>query len=215
MRSTRPRDTGDLTAAARIRDAAIDRYGRDGFTASLRAVASDAGVSGALIVHHFGSKDGLRAACDDHVLALLRETKSSALRSPGNASLLHQLAETDRYAPMTLYIVRSLQGGGRLADVFLKRIVDDTIEYMAIGVETGRIKPSHDPPARAALLARMSLGALVVEATLSDDLLRTDFPRFLREYTDRWAVPTLELYTDGVFADRTLLEQIRPQNEEQ
>ncbi|MGU3436224.1 TetR family transcriptional regulator [Actinomycetes bacterium M1A6_2h] len=214
MRSVSAFDPRDLTTTARIRDAAIDRYGRDGFTAALRTIAADAGVSGALIVHHFGSKGGLRTVCDNHVLAQLHDTKVESM-SAGSDSLLHRLAQTDQYAPMLLYIVRSLQAGGAVANAFLQRIVDDTVEYMRIGVELGRITPSHDPPARAALLARMSLGALLLDATLSDDLLRADFPRFLREYTERWSAPLLELYTHGVLADSTLLDQLRPPNEDQ
>ena len=55
----------DLTARARIRDSAIVYFGRHGFqSATVRAIAADAGVSPALVIHHFGSKDGLREACD-------------------------------------------------------------------------------------------------------------------------------------------------------
>jgi AcrR family transcriptional regulator len=56
----------------RLRDAAIARFGRDGFAVGLRAIAAHAGVTAALIVHHFGSKEGLRRACDEHVLAVVR-----------------------------------------------------------------------------------------------------------------------------------------------
>jgi AcrR family transcriptional regulator len=49
----------DLTARARIRDAAIRRFGSDGFGASVRAIAADAAVSPGLVMHHFGSKEGL------------------------------------------------------------------------------------------------------------------------------------------------------------
>ena len=53
----------DKTARARIRDAAIRRFARDGVAAtSLKAIAADAGVSPPLVVHHFGSKAGLREA---------------------------------------------------------------------------------------------------------------------------------------------------------
>lgn len=31
-------------------------------------MATATGISEALIFHHFGSKDGLRTACDEHVL---------------------------------------------------------------------------------------------------------------------------------------------------
>jgi len=54
------RSVDDLTAAARIRDAAIERFGEQGFSVGLRPIAEAAGVSAALVIHHFGSKDGLR-----------------------------------------------------------------------------------------------------------------------------------------------------------
>ena len=44
----------DLTAAARIRNAALRRFARDGFGVGLRAIAADAGVTAGLITHHFG-----------------------------------------------------------------------------------------------------------------------------------------------------------------
>ncbi len=49
----------DRTAIARIRDAAVDQWGQQGFTVGLRSIAEAAGVSAALVIHHFGSKDGL------------------------------------------------------------------------------------------------------------------------------------------------------------
>ena len=55
------------SAADRILDAALDLFGAQGFSGtSIKAVAQQAGVSPALVIHHFGSKDALRAACDDH-----------------------------------------------------------------------------------------------------------------------------------------------------
>ncbi len=48
-------------------------FGTEGFAASVRAVATRAEVSRGLLNHHFGSKDGLRAACDEHVLRVIRE----------------------------------------------------------------------------------------------------------------------------------------------
>ena len=57
----------DRTAIARIRDAAIDQFGQKGFAVGLRTIADAAGVSAALVIHHFGSKDGLRKVCDDYI----------------------------------------------------------------------------------------------------------------------------------------------------
>ena len=63
----------DLTTRARIRDTAIGVFGSQGFTAGVRSIATAAGVSPGLLNHHFGSKDGLRTACDEHVLRVIRD----------------------------------------------------------------------------------------------------------------------------------------------
>src|SRR5919199_4055952 len=78
----------DLTTRARIRDAAVLRFGREGFGVSVRALAADAGVSPGLVIHHFGSKDGLRAACDEHVLRTAAEAKRKALITGGGGDFL-------------------------------------------------------------------------------------------------------------------------------
>ncbi len=51
----------DLTARARIRDAALAQFAEYGFDrATVRGIAGAAGVSPGLVRHHFGSKNGLR-----------------------------------------------------------------------------------------------------------------------------------------------------------
>ena len=60
----------DLTAQARIRNAAVELFARDGFEkTNLRAIAAAAGVSAGLVIHHFGSKDELIGAGALHVCA--------------------------------------------------------------------------------------------------------------------------------------------------
>ena len=74
------RSAEDLTARARIRDAALALFadrGLDGTT--IRDIAKAAGVSGGLIRHHFGSKDDLRAACDSYALDQLMQIKEQAV----------------------------------------------------------------------------------------------------------------------------------------
>ncbi|HZD23556.1 MAG TPA: TetR/AcrR family transcriptional regulator [Acidimicrobiia bacterium] len=67
------RPVEDLSTRARIRDAAMDEFGEKGFKgATMKSIATAAGVSVGLVQHHFGTKDGLRAACDEWVLELLR-----------------------------------------------------------------------------------------------------------------------------------------------
>ena len=67
----------DLTAKARIRNAALDLYAQHGEDRiSLRAVAAEAKVTLGLVQHHFKSKAGLRDAVDQLVV----EYFESALR---------------------------------------------------------------------------------------------------------------------------------------
>lgn len=59
----------DLTGRARIRNAALDLYGANGEDGTtMRAIASAAGVTVGLLVHHFGTKEGIRAAVEDLVV---------------------------------------------------------------------------------------------------------------------------------------------------
>lgn len=68
--SSDPRaSAGDLTAKARIRNAAMDLYAEFGEDrTSMRTVASTAGVTVGLVVHHFKNKDGLRDAVEELIV---------------------------------------------------------------------------------------------------------------------------------------------------
>jgi AcrR family transcriptional regulator len=67
------RPVEDLSTRARIRDAAMVEFGDKGFKgATMKTIAAAAGVSVGLVQHHFGTKDGLRAACEERVLDLVR-----------------------------------------------------------------------------------------------------------------------------------------------
>ena len=60
---------GDLTAKARIRNAAMDLYAEYGEDhTSMREIAAAAGVTVGLLVHHFGTKDRLRDAVEQLVV---------------------------------------------------------------------------------------------------------------------------------------------------
>ena len=82
----------ELTAEERILQAALRRFAVDGLSASLRRVASDAGVSAGLIIHHYGSREKLLAACDSRVLEITRREKSGLMEG-GAPEMLLQLAQ--------------------------------------------------------------------------------------------------------------------------
>ncbi|OBJ87064.1 TetR/AcrR family transcriptional regulator [Mycobacterium asiaticum] len=196
--------SADLTAVARIRDAAIEQFGEHGFGVGLRTIAEAAGVSAALVIHHFGSKDGLRKACDEYIAEKIRSEKSETIQSNDPATWLGAMAEIESYAPLMAYLVRSLQSGGELAKMLWHRMIQNTGEYMAEGVAAGTIKPSRDPQARSRYLAITGGGGFLLYLQMHET--PTDVRAVLRDYARDMVLPALEIYSEGLLTDRTMYE---------
>jgi AcrR family transcriptional regulator len=196
--------SADLTAAARIRDAAIEQFGERGFGVGLRAIAEAAGVSAALVIHHFGSKEGLRKACDDYIAEEIRNSKSEALTSNDPATWFAQMAEIESYAPMMAYLVRSMLSGGDLANMLWRRMIDNAEEYLDEGVRAGTLKPSRDPRARARYLGITGGGGFLLYLQMHET--PTDIRAVLRDYAREMVLPALEIYTEGLMVDRTMYD---------
>lgn len=207
------RSDDDLTARARIRDAAVARFGRDGFGVGVRAIAADAGVSAALVIHHFGSKDGLRAECDAFVLETVKNEKSDAMADHTPGEVIGRLAQIEEYAPLFAYIVRSLMEGGALAGKFVDGLVADADAYLKTGEKAGTVRPSQDPHGRSRNLVATQVG-LIVMAQLDGALGRgtapTDDPTTaMKELYSATMLAGLELYTHGLFTDSGYLDAYR------
>ncbi|MCM3660898.1 TetR family transcriptional regulator [Georgenia satyanarayanai] len=199
---------GELTARARILHAAVRRFAVDGVAAPLRTIAADAGVSAALIIHHFGSRDGLREACDAHVLTVARENKTPVLGGgSGAGAMLTQLAQIEGYAPVVGYVLRRLQAGGLLATQLVDGFVSDAVGYLRQGEAAGVVRPSRNPEARARVLTEQALGALLLQLPAQQEHLDLEeLPGWLRAYSERIVGPLLEVYTEPLLTDRSLLD---------
>ncbi len=202
----------DRTAIARIRDAAIEQYGQHGFHVGLRTIAESAGVSAALVIHHFGSKVGLRKACDDYIAEEIREAKSESLQTSDPAAWLAQMAEIDSYAPMMAYLVRSMQSGSELAKSFWRRMIENAEQYMEEGVQSGLLKPSRDPRARAKYLGLASGGGFLLYLQMHDN--PSDLRAVLRDYGEEMVLPALEVYSQGLMTDSTMYDAFLAQREQ-
>ncbi|MGC1738109.1 TetR family transcriptional regulator [Mycobacterium sp.] len=206
------RSVDDLTAVARIRDAAIEQFGQQGFGVGLRSIAEAAGVSAALVIHHFGSKDGLRKACDDYVAEEIRSDKSEAMRSADPGTWFAAMAEIEEYASMMAYLVRSMQTGGELAKTLWRNMIDNAESYLDEGVSTGILKASRDPAARARYLAITGGGGFLLYIQMHET--STDLRAVLRDYARDMVLPALELYTDGLMTDSTMYDAFLAQAEQ-
>ena len=201
-----------MTATARIRDAAIEQWGQHGFNVGLRAIAEAAGVSAALVIHHFGSKEGLRKACDDYIAEEIRSAKSESLRSADPATWFAQMAEIESYAPMMRYLVRSMQSGTELAKTFWRRMLENAEEYLEEGVRAGTLKPSRDPKARAKYLGLTGGGGFLLYLQMHDN--PTDMAAVLHDYSEEMVLPALEVYTKGLMTDSTMYDAFVAQEEQ-
>jgi TetR/AcrR family transcriptional regulator, regulator of cefoperazone and chloramphenicol sensitivity len=204
------RSVDDLTATARIRDSAIEQFGEHGFDVGLRAIASAAGVSAALVIHHFGSKDGLRAACDAYIAEFVKTTKTESLQSADPATWFAQMAEIESYAPMMAYLVRSMQTGGDLAKSLWRTMIDNAEEYLEEGVRAGTVKPSPDPKARAKFLAMSGGGGFLLYIQLHDN--PRDLRAVLHDYAQDMVLPALEVYSEGLLSDSTMYDAFAAQH---
>jgi AcrR family transcriptional regulator len=204
------RSVDDLTATARIRDSAIEQFGEHGFDVGLRAIATAAGVSAALVIHHFGSKDGLRAACDAYIAEFVKTTKTQSLQNADPATWFAQMAEIESYAPMMAYLVRSMQTGGDLAKSLWRTMIDNAEEYLEEGVRAGTIKPSHDPKARAKFIAMSGGGGFLLYIQLHDN--PRDLRAVLHDYAQDMVLPALEVYSEGLMSDSTMYEAFAAQH---
>ncbi len=147
----------DLTARARIRDAALAEFSARGTAgATIRGIAERAGVSPALVQHHFGTKDGLRAACDAHVLDYIRAGVEEGIARDRIAEPAF-IAATHRSAPPVLrYLARALVDGSPAAATVFDELVAITEQYLdGVPAET-------DAHTRAVVLTAMRLGVTVL-----------------------------------------------------
>jgi len=186
--------------------AAIVRFAREGFQAPLRGIADDAGVSAALLIKRFGSKGGLRDACDEAVLEAIRVIKNENIRAAAAGQFVPWLAADDEYAPVLGYSLQSVLDGGPLGRAFVQHMIDDAADYTSDAVARGLARPSRDEQARVRYLVLSGLGAFLLTMLLDPSRDPSDLRALTRRIQDETALPILELFTEGLFTTRRMLD---------
>lgn len=153
-------------ASARIRDAAMQHFGEYGYEgATIRAIAAAAGVSAGLVRHHFGSKQGLRDACDDHLIKIIRRLNDAAMADPALTQTNHVANAYAALGPYQRYFVRSLAEGG-CATVF-DEMVGMCEAWLLVTDERRSDPPEVDRRTRATVLTAMSLSVTLLQDHVS------------------------------------------------
>jgi len=193
----------DLTAVARIRNAALEGFARDGVAAtSIRDVAKAAGVSPGLVQHHFRTKADLERAVNEYVVALATEAYEGFEEASASAST-EELVQTmgDRVTAFVrehpsalLYVIRSAaageEAGLNMFDAFLA-LIDSQVQRLA---EEGALRPEVDRLWLGLHVVIFNLGAVLLEPAVNRHL-----PAPFRdpEQLERWNRATAQLFTEG------------------
>jgi TetR/AcrR family transcriptional regulator, regulator of cefoperazone and chloramphenicol sensitivity len=198
----------DRTARAVIRDEALRLFadsGPDGVT--VRQIAAAAEVSPGLVLHHFGSKEGLRQAVDEHVLALfdrmLREmTGGDAgvdLYDPeASGSVAESIAKhLPADSPVPGYLRRMLVTNGEAGRELFRRLFRLSAATLDALAAAGMAARGADPVVRAAFLLVNDLAVLLLRDHLAE-VLGAD--PLSGAGMARWAGEVLTIYGAGLLS---------------
>ena len=192
----------DRKTAAIIRDAAMGLFAERGVSGvTVRQVASAAGVSPGLVMHHFGSKDGLKDAVDRRVVRFV-DAELAELAQIGEEGAAMSLAalfveRLDQEPSLAGYVRRLLVDGGEAAEALFDRLFDTTVVGLRSLVGAGVVRPAPDERVRAAFLLVNDL-AMVVFRRQIERVAGID-PLAGRGLA-AWTAEVVDVYTNGLFA---------------
>ncbi|MEU9207755.1 TetR family transcriptional regulator [Streptomyces sp. NPDC048415] len=198
----------DRTTRAVIRDEALRLFAEQGpEKVTMRQIAAAAGVSAGLVVHHFGSKDGLRGEVDQYVLAVF-EAMVGELTGEGGAELLDpgtgagSLSEAfARHlpvdSPLPGYLRRLLLSDTDAGRQLFRRLFDLSRAALDGLTAAGLAAPGREPAVRAAFLLANDLAVFLLRDRLADVL---DTDPLSPDGMARWAPEMLSIYAGGLNA---------------
>ncbi|MFE3856762.1 TetR/AcrR family transcriptional regulator [Streptomyces griseorubiginosus] len=193
-------EKSDLTGRARLREAALELFAERGFEAtSTRAVAAAAGLSPALVTRHFGSKEGLRAAVDEHVLDRIGG-ELAALAPADGSTLMESLGEVSARLfgadPVLRGYLRQVlvEGGETSASLFGRLLSGARAELERLSEVYGE----HGPDEQWAPFQMLCLilGPLLLERVMQPGL---DEPMFAPEVLARRSAANQRLLLRGFY----------------
>jgi len=162
-----------IDSRSRILATALRLFAAQGAAAtSLREVAREAGVAPGLVVHHFGGKDGLRAAVDESVVDLFRVAVDSvpldgpadeviAARDRAAAEMFE--ANPDAVDYLRRAVVTPDPGAEGLARLLMEETIRRTQTLRDHGIARSRIPVEE----QAVAVFVRQLGALLLQPALA------------------------------------------------
>lgn len=165
---------------------------------SIRDVAAAAGVSSSLVVHHFRTKQRLKAAVDEHTLDMLLGLLAELAGEPSNPGQATQAmwAALREEPDLMSYVRRLLIDGSDAGRALFAGLVDATATEFAVMERDGVIGASEDPRARAVFLLVNDLAGIVLRDLIADSL---GVDPLSNAGLERWGRTVMQIYTGGLF----------------
>jgi AcrR family transcriptional regulator len=194
----------DLTTVARIRNAALEGFARDGVAAtSIRDVAKAANVSTGLVQHHFKTKADLERAVNEYVVQIATESYEGFQESTATSTtdeLLLAMGEritkfVREHRSALLYVIRSAaQGeaaGLNIFDAFLA-LIDAQVQRLA---KEGTLRDDIDRLWVGLHIVIFNLGTVLLEPAINRHL-----PGSFRDSSqlERWNRAATDVMHHGV-----------------
>jgi TetR/AcrR family transcriptional regulator, regulator of cefoperazone and chloramphenicol sensitivity len=195
----------DQTARANIRDCALALFADRGFdVVTVREIAHCAEVSPALVLHHYGSKEGLRQAVDEHVAGIfdvllaqdteIWDSATTTQEFTGFAELLLENLPANTRIPA--YLRRIFLTGDPVGKGLFRQWLDMTVAMSEQLIAAGVMQPVEDLQARAAFLLCNDLSMILFRPHLID---AAGIDPLTTEGLHRWAGTAFDAYARGVF----------------
>ncbi|CDP87228.1 MULTISPECIES: TetR/AcrR family transcriptional regulator [Mycolicibacterium] len=164
-----------LSNADRIRDAALRCFATGGISGTtMRTIAEAAGVSHGLLRHHFGSKDGLIAAVDDHVLRVFSDAlESNPLPVPAEptndfSSLGGRMSKLIHDRPEVVdYVSHALIEGNDIGAVIFDGLLKISIRQRDTFTAAGLTRDDIDPDWAALNPLMLRLGPILLRSHIA------------------------------------------------
>jgi AcrR family transcriptional regulator len=192
----------DLTTFARIRNAALAGYAKDGVAAtSIRDTAKAAGVSPGLVQHHFATKAALGQAVNDYVaataVAAFADVPVASSAADASEELGRRVATLVHEHPdALLYVARaSIEGDAGALDLFDTFVSIAEQQWQQLSTD-GLLRADIDQQWTVLNTIIVNLGPLLFQAGLDRHLPQ---PFLSPEGLERWQTAATKLFRHGVY----------------
>jgi AcrR family transcriptional regulator len=196
----------DLTGLARIRNAALEGFARDGVAAtSIRDVAKRAGVSPGLVQHYFASKAALVAAVNAHVVELAVGAFSDLVEDGSPVAAQQELGDrvtafVAAHPTALLYVARSAADGEPAALEMFDALLAIAREQWRRLDDSGLLRGDVDLEWTALHAAVHVLGAVLLKEAIDRHL---PAPFSTPAQLERWNAASNALFREGTYRTAT------------